>query len=60
MNIGADDDLCTDDGVDVLASVKGCRHGREALKGMVPYNIESRSSVCCVPNDSVDSIRHIL
>ena len=45
MNIAADDDLCTDDGVDVRGSVKGHRHGREALKGMLPYNIESRSHV---------------
>ena len=45
MNIGADDDLCTDDGVDVRGSVKGHRHGREALKGMLPYNIESHSRV---------------
>ena len=45
MNIAADDDLCTDDGVDVRGSVKGHRHGREALKGMLPYNIESRSRV---------------
>ena len=42
MNIAADDDLCTDDGVDVRGSVKGHRHGREALKGIHPYNIESR------------------
>ena len=34
MNIAADDDLCTDDGVDVRGSVKGHRHGREALNGM--------------------------
>ena len=45
MNIAADDDLCTDDGVDVRGSVKGHRHGREALKGMLPYNIESLSRV---------------
>ena len=45
MNIAADDDLCTDDGVDVRRSVKGHRHEREALKGMLPYNIESRSRV---------------
>ena len=45
MNIAADDDLCTDDGVDVRGSVKGHRHGREALKGMLPYNIESHSRV---------------
>ena len=45
MNIAADDDLCTDDGVDVHGSVKGHRHGREALRGMVPYNMESRSPV---------------
>ena len=45
MNIAADDDLCTDDGVDVRGSVKGHRHGREALKGMLPYNIESRIRV---------------
>jgi len=45
VNIAADDDLCTDDGVDVRGSVKGHRHGREALKGMLPYNIESRSRV---------------
>ena len=45
MNIAADDDLCTDDGVDVCGSVKGYMHGREALKGMLPYNIESRSRV---------------
>ena len=45
MNIAADDDLCTDDGVDVRGSVKGHRHGREALKGMLPYNIEPHSRV---------------
>ena len=45
MNIAADDDLCTDDGVDVRGSVKGHRHGHEALKGMLPYNIESLSRV---------------
>ena len=45
MNIAADADLCTDDGVDVRGSVKGHRHGREALKGMLPYNIESLSCV---------------
>ena len=45
MNIAADDDLCTVDGVDVRGSVKGHRHGREALKGMLPYNIESLSRV---------------
>ena len=45
VNIAADDDLCTDDGVDVRGTVKGHRHGREALRGMVPYNIESRSAV---------------
>ena len=45
MNIAVDDDLCTDDGVDVRASVKGHRHEREALKGMLPYIIESHSRV---------------
>ena len=45
MNIAADDDLCTDDGVDVRGSVKGHRHRHEALKGMLPYNIESLSRV---------------
>jgi len=45
VNIAADDDLCTDDGVDVRGSVKGHRHRREALKGMLPYNIESLSRV---------------
>ena len=45
MNIAADYDLWTDDGVDVRGSVKGHRHGREALKGMLPYNIESHSRV---------------
>ena len=45
MNIAVDDDLCTDDGVDVRGSVKGHKHGREALKGMLPYNIESHSRV---------------
>ena len=39
MNIAADYDLWTDDGVDVRGSVKGHRHGREELKGMLPYNI---------------------
>ena len=39
MNIAADYDLWTDDGVDVRGSVKGHRHGREALKGMLLYNI---------------------
>ena len=43
MNIAADDDLCTVDGVDVRGSVQGHRHGHEALKGIQPYNIESRS-----------------
>ena len=56
MNIAVDDDLCTDDGVDVRGSVKGHRHGREALKGMLPYNIVTLPCVC-VPNDSVNSIR---
>ena len=45
MNIGADDDLCTDDGVDIRASVKGRGHGREPLKGMLLYNIESHFRV---------------
>ena len=45
MNIAADDDWCTIDGVDVCGSVKGHMHGREALKGMLPYNIESLSRV---------------
>ena len=45
MNIATDDDLCTVDGVDVRGSVKGHRHGREALKGMLPCNIESLSRV---------------
>ena len=45
MNIAADDDLCTDDGVDVRGSVKGHRQRREALKGMLSCNIESRSRV---------------
>ena len=31
--------------MDVRGTVKGHRHGREALKGMLPYNIESRSRV---------------
>ena len=31
--------------MDVRGSVKGHMHGCEALKGMLPYNIESRSSV---------------
>ena len=37
--------LCTDDGVDVRGSVKGHMRGREVLKGMLPYNIESLSRV---------------
>ena len=45
MNIAAENDLCTDDGVDVRGSVKGHRHGREALKGMLSYNIVSRPRV---------------
>ena len=45
MNIAADDDLCTDDGVDVRGSVQGHMHGREELKGMMPYNIKPRSCV---------------
>ena len=45
MNIAADDDLCTDDGVDVRGSVKVHRHRRAALKGMLSYNIESHSCV---------------
>jgi len=45
VNIAVDDDLCTDDGVDVRGSVKGHRHGRDALKGMLLYNIESHSHV---------------
>ena len=31
--------------MDVCGTVKGHRHGREALKGILPYNIESRSRV---------------
>ena len=31
--------------MDVRGSVKGHMHGREALKGMLTYNIESRSCV---------------
>ena len=31
--------------MDVRGSVKGQRHGREAQRGMVPYDIESRSPV---------------
>ena len=31
--------------MDVHGSVKGYKHGREALKGMLPYNIESLSRV---------------
>ena len=31
--------------MDVRGSVKGHRHGREVLKGMLPYNIESLSRV---------------
>ena len=45
MNISADYDLWTDDGVDVRGSVKGHMHGREELKGMLPYNIGSHSRV---------------
>ena len=45
MIVAADDDLCTVDDVDVRGGVKGHRHGREALKGMLPYNLESRSYV---------------
>ena len=44
MNIAADDDLCTVDGVDVRGSVQGHRHGREALKGIQPYNKIGRAS----------------
>ena len=45
MNIAADDDLCTVDGVDVRGSVKGHMLGRAALRSMLPYNVESRSHV---------------
>ena len=31
--------------MDVRGTVKGHMHGREALKGMLPYNIESCSRV---------------
>ena len=45
MNIAADYDLWTDDSVDVRGSVKGHMHGREELKGTLPYNIGSHSRV---------------
>ena len=49
-------ELCTDNGVDVRGTVKGHRHGREALRGMLPYNMESRSPVFLfrvLPSDSI-------
>ena len=63
MNIAADDDLCTNDGVDVRGSVTGHRHGREALKGMLPYNMESVSCVFVfrmIPSTRSDTVRFFL